>query len=130
MVQLSHQRSFLVCCAIAVFGTLPWLKKDTIAVDYYLVHQHDHNSCIGVRGQEGLWVPAKGYRYAGEEIIEPRTEWGWEDSSTSCQIQQLTKDAFCNVVFELQLKRIFFVGDSLTFQMVNSLWQLSCSARA
>lgn len=118
-------RSFLVCCAIAViFGTLPWLKKDTIVVDHYLVHHYDHNYCIGLRGQEGIWVPAKGYSYAGEEAIEPHTEWTWEDSPTSCQIQQLSKDSFCKVVFELQLKRLFFVGDSLTFQMVNSLWQL------
>lgn len=78
-------------------------------------------------GQNGKWVPdaADGYNY-GDGDFAPPTRWKWQDRAANCHIEALTREGFCKVMGDdgLQLKRIFFVGDSLTYQMVESMWRL------
>ena len=54
----------------------------------------------------------------------------WNDSTTfqhgyNCMhIQPVTKDRFCQIMDKLQIKRLFFVGDSLTAAQLQSLVSL------
>jgi len=97
-------------------------------------------NCLELRGQDGKWVhDEQGYKYPVPEFIPkneltryfgpvdgiaPRTQWTWEDSSPQCQTQLFSREGFCNLMVHLDLQRIFFIGDSLTFQQLRSFWQL------
>jgi hypothetical protein len=96
--------------------------------------------CRAIRGQNGSWVPSKGYRYAtpllenagkkdrqqaNHTTFFPETQWEWTDvSSQQCPFNLLTKGGMCYTMKQLQLDRIFFVGDSLSYMMVQSFWKL------
>ena len=78
--------------------------------------------CINRRGQNGTWVASEGYKYdgLGGEFL-PHTKWKWQDNE--CEIQPIESNAFCTVLHQLKLSRVYFVGDSLTYQMAQSLWK-------
>ena len=84
--------------------------------------EEDRLTCLALRGQDGQWVPSEGYMYAKTTrgSPEPHTMWKWQDSAPQCPMHQLTRQDFCNSMEYHQLRRIFFLGDSLTYQMMNS----------
>ncbi|KAL7544756.1 hypothetical protein ACHAWF_008117 [Thalassiosira exigua] len=84
-------------------------------------------SCLERRGQNGTWVPAPGYDYAsgdGGEGFANYTMWTWRDRLPQCQLRKMTKQGICGALESLRIGRVFFVGDSLTNQMVMSFWKL------
>eukprot|EP00539_Tryblionella_compressa_P006937 CAMPEP_0178765496 /NCGR_PEP_ID=MMETSP0744-20121128/18484_1 /TAXON_ID=913974 /ORGANISM="Nitzschia punctata, Strain CCMP561" /LENGTH=421 /DNA_ID=CAMNT_0020420999 /DNA_START=30 /DNA_END=1295 /DNA_ORIENTATION=- len=108
------------------------------------------SSCLEVRGKSGQWVYRNdsGWSYktpirvdgAGKADIVfrsqvrgntagmtflPVTSWMWNEDS-DCEIHRLKgKDEFCRVVFRrLKIRRLFFVGDSLTYMFLESMWKL------
>merc|ERR1712008_295650 len=58
------------------------------------------------------------------QIIQPQTQWVWKDSVPQCQMRLLTREGLCFIVEYFELRRIFFLGDSLSYQMMSSFWWL------
>lgn len=102
--------------------------------------------CTRVRGRWGKWVqdmdyakvaqyvtPIEGYtgmadsvfKASPEEPFRKPTTHKWIDSfQQSCPIQLLNLESFCNVMEALELEKVMFIGDSLTFHWSQSLWKL------
>lgn len=88
--------------------------------------EHDGSKmCLHRRGQNGTWVESNGYFYFGDKGPPVNhSKWTWQDNAVECQIKKLQPKEFCEVMQNLELKRIYFVGDSLAYLMVESLWRL------
>jgi len=113
-------------------NTLQSLENNT------LQFQDKSPTCLEILGKNGTWVPSEGYRYitplnegagnidrlSGQNSFLPVTQWQWHNIPQQCQIQQMTKTGLCNVMKQLGLRGIFFVGDSLSFMMSQSMWKL------
>jgi len=54
----------------------------------------------------------------------PASTYRWQDTFESCQTALFTRDGICKVLHQLNITRVFFVGDSLSFMMVQSFWKL------
>ncbi len=102
------------------------------AVDNLTTQMMKRSKCLEERGQEGSWVPTRGYKYKGtgylikngseKTEIAPQTKWKWRDAS--CGMHTFSRKGFCNVMELFGYRRVFFVGDSITFMMANSFWWL------
>jgi hypothetical protein len=104
------------------------------------------SQCSRVRGRWGRWTqdmhyaekaqyvtPVKGYTGMADAVFKPTPEepyrkpttYKWVDAfESSCHVELMTKEGFCQVMKELNLGRIMFVGDSLTFHWSQSFWKL------
>ena len=52
------------------------------------------------------------------------TRWAWKTALAACTLSRTTLVEFCSQIHRLNLKRVLFVGDSLTFMQFQSLWKL------
>ena len=107
---------------------------------------HDKTMCRNLRGRVGRWVHDLEYAakaqynnllqvYAGkaEQLFEPSvlhpyrkpTTYRYEDTQyPSCTPELFNVEGFCEVMGEMEMPRMMFVGDSLTFQFSQSVWKL------
>ena len=104
------------------------------------------DQCKHVRGRWGKWVqdmnyakiaqyvtPVKGYTGMADTMFKPTPEepyrkpttYKWLDAfESSCGVELLNKQSFCEIMKAQNLGRIMFVGDSLTFHWSQSFWKL------
>lgn len=73
---------------------------------------HEDLQCSKERGLSGKWV----------EIAPDKKKYKWEDDN--CEIKQMTLSNLCLTMEQLQMERIFFIGDSLMFQQFESMLKL------
>eukprot|EP00978_Attheya_sp_CCMP212_P048575 scaffold544683_cov67-Attheya_sp.AAC.1 len=103
-------------------------------------------NCLEVRGSSGKWIHDLSYateaqynstldEQAGDASRRfkpssgtvpylPASTYRWQDTFESCQTALFTRDGICKVLHQLNITRVFFVGDSLSFMMVQSFWKL------
>lgn len=96
--------------------------------------------CLKLRGRIGGWEQDMDYARSAQYVkdlyqfsefdIEPTPEMPYRLATTFrwtdgiCPLQLVKREGFCRLMQNLGLTRIYFVGDSLTMQMVRSLWKL------
>lgn len=97
----------------------------------------EKKTCPELRGLDGFWFLDDDFgirtfyayqtrsRKFARENNPNKTAYGgnsynWKDKSP-CEIQTLNQTYFCETMDKLAIKRLFFVGDSLTFSQVGSL---------
>lgn len=107
---------------------------------------HDKTMCRNLRGRVGRWVhdleyaakaqynnPLQVYAGKAERLFEPSvlhpyrkpTTYRYEDTLyPSCTPELFNVEGFCEVMGEMEMPRMMFVGDSLTFQFSQSVWKL------
>lgn len=112
-----------------VRGRMGFWQKD---MKYASIAQYDE----AIRHYSGQ--TDKHYRRAyqrGQTELQyrPSTTYRWQDTALSnlnqsqtgsCELNLLTLDSMCSVLQSLDIRRIFFLGDSLTLQQTQSLWKL------
>ena len=113
----------------------------------------DSGICRFLRGKFGTWVqdfdyarqvaysvPLLHHSGAAETIFQqrlannvtgglsfrPSATYRWQETSyrDHCTIQMVTKEKLCSVLSTMDIRRIFFLGDSLTLEQCLSLWML------
>ena len=101
------------------------------------------NLCKKLRGRFGHWLedmnhaskaqyttPLRQFQEISFEPTHlhpfpPATTYRWEEGIfRSCQINLVERESLCHILEELNIKRIFFIGDSLSLQMAQSFWKL------
>jgi len=104
------------------------------------------DSCKEIRGRKGSWqmdlefaklnqykLPCTGYAGAADANFQPSkgnifrspTTFKWvENVFPMCNVDYLTLDTLCASLDVMMISRIFILGDSLSLQMVQSLWKL------
>lgn len=101
------------------------------------------NLCKKLRGRFGHWLedmnhaskaqyitPLRQFQEISFEptdlhLFPPATTYRWEEGVfRSCQINLVERESLCHTLGDLNIKRIFFVGDSLSLQMAQSFWKL------
>jgi len=69
--------------------------------------------CIKVRGSNGLWVQdwdmANRTHY---KMPSTYTSWKWQDDSGSCPVHEISKDTFCDIIYDLDIRTFLILGDS------------------
>jgi len=62
----------------------------------------------------------------GNKQFRPSTTYKWEETfyRGSCDIPIVTKKGMCSVLSAMEIRRILFLGDSLSLQQALSLWML------
>jgi hypothetical protein len=117
------------------------------------MRQPIHNSlrtveCPEIRGRMGKWVqdmrfaanvaqyvsPIIGYAGDADYVFKYTTQEGkfrkpttfrWEDAfDSSCPTQFIDRAGFCILMYKMEIERVMFVGDSLTFHWSQSFWKL------
>jgi len=108
-------------------------------------------SCLATKGSSGAWVKDLSYAAKAQYLSHlqegagsairafrptddvpyfPPSTYRWRDndneqkSNWSCQMELCTLEGMCHALAQLHITRLFFVGDSLTYMQVQSLWKL------
>mmetsp|Transcript_76099 Transcript_76099/g.236211 ORF Transcript_76099/g.236211 Transcript_76099/m.236211 type:complete len:350 (-) Transcript_76099:65-1114(-) len=59
-----------------------------------------------------------------EEPYLPATLWDWVPFDSNCSFVKMQRATFCSAMERYGLRRLFVVGDSISYMMVQSLWKL------
>ena len=133
MIGRSTTRTFAAFGVTAIILSMSMSGMRPSETAYHVSYQYPPSlHCLNRRGKNGTWITsAEGYTYGKPLNVTgdagsyaKHTKWKWHDSELQCQIQLLTAAKFCDVMDRLELKRVFFVGDSLTDMMALSLWSM------
>lgn len=54
----------------------------------------------------------------------PATTFRWQDAAAKCPLELMNRDNLCHVLGHLGIKRVFFLGDSLSMEQALSMWML------
>jgi hypothetical protein len=69
-------------------------------------------------------VETQGPTFHNGEEHRSATQYHWLDQSSTCQIDYVERQELCQLTEQMGVKRIFFLGDSLTQEQAISLWML------
>jgi len=91
-----------------------WYANDTFGRETFYPYGFRSNKWFRKTYSLNKSAVYEGNRYAWEDT-------SLEESSSDCQIRPVNRNIFCDVAQALQIKRMLFVGDSLTGSQVGSL---------
>jgi len=125
---------------------VPNMDVDQLVRQFALQSPPDTNECRHLRGRAGHWFQDMEYAklaqykrpisfYAGkadrefipteDEPFRLPTTYKWVDTLyPDCQTQLVTLEGMCNVMQRLGLRRLLFLGDSLTYHASQSMHKL------
>jgi len=138
----------LICC-LTILYTLNNVRMgkvifdgDNIGDNVRINNNNTLNDCINVRGTNGYWFRDEdfarktfhdeGYRShewkkqnKNASAVYPGNQFNWKDTSLRrndkhCQIHPVNRSSFCDIMQKHQIRRILFVGDSLTMAQYRS----------
>ena len=119
-----HMRRGHACTSSQLLSTNGrWLRIRNATATPPLAYQLESKAGDGMRRHE--------QRHRLEPSIGPYPEyimWRWHPSQ-GCTLPVATREAFCSVMSALRLKRIMVVGDSMQWNMAQSLWKVLTEAR-
>jgi hypothetical protein len=107
----------------------------------------DRSSCPSVRGRLGNWVKDLGFadrlqysspldhifgfadsRFSASKRAAYRTpttyRWVEDETLSTCPVIVLNRESFCQIMDELHIRRLFFVGDFVGMNQAYSLWKI------
>ena len=126
---------------------IPLHNSPSGLTDFLQLSPMSKEYCTSLRGRTGTWnqdysyakaaqyhLPLQVYAGTADINFQPTkdnpyrkpTTWKWLDShyKETCPTYLFDNHQFCDLLQRNNIKRVFLLGDSLTFQMSQSLWKL------